>query len=77
MVTASLTCCRVRVVLKSLLEKPSLLRIPSMRKPRLAVEEIVSLHTMYLMKRQKQKRHTVLEEDFVCAGAGLGITQTR
>ena len=50
-VTASLTCCRVRVVLKSLLEKPSLLRMPSMRKPRLAVDEMVSRHTMYL-KRQ-------------------------
>lgn len=45
---ASMICWRVFVVLKSLLDLPSLLRIPSIRKPKVAVDDIVSLHTMYL-----------------------------
>lgn len=45
---ASITWSRFLVVLKSLLDLPSLFLIPSIRKPNVAVEEIVSLQTMYL-----------------------------
>ena len=39
-------CADVLVVLKSLLDVPSCLRMPSMRNPRVAVDDIVSRHTM-------------------------------
>lgn len=45
---ASLTWFSDFIVLKSFDETPSLRRIPSMRKPSVAVVEIVSLHTIYL-----------------------------
>lgn len=45
---ASLICECVLVVLKSLLDLPSLFLIPSILKPNVAVDEIVSRHTMYL-----------------------------
>ena len=45
---ACLICSFVFVVLKSLLDFPSLFLMPSIRNPRVAVDDIVSLHTMYL-----------------------------
>ena len=47
---ASKTCSLVFVVLYSFDEVPSLFFTPSTRKPRVAVDEIVSLHTIYLKK---------------------------
>lgn len=41
-------CWLEPTVLKSLVELPSCFRIPSIRNPRLAVDEMVSRHTMYL-----------------------------
>ena len=41
-------CSLVLVVLKSLEEVPSLILTPSIRKPNVAVDDIVSLQTMYL-----------------------------
>lgn len=48
------TCSCVRVVLKSLLEVPSPRRTPSIRNPRVAVDEMVSRHTMYLKETQQK-----------------------
>ena len=45
---ACMICSLVLVVLKSLLDFPSLFLIPSIRKPSVAVDDIVSLHTIYL-----------------------------
>ena len=47
-VKASITCSRVFVVLNSFEDVPSDFLTPSIRKPKVAVEEMVSLHTMYL-----------------------------
>lgn len=44
---ATMICSFVFVVLKSFEELPSALLIPSIRKPKVAVEDIVSLHTIY------------------------------
>lgn len=45
---AAITCSLVFVVLKSFVDVPSALLIPSILNPRVAVEEMVSLQTMYL-----------------------------
>lgn len=45
---AAMICSLVLVVLKSLLEVPSALRIPSILNPSVAVDEMVSLQTIYL-----------------------------
>lgn len=52
---ASITWSLLLVVLKSLLDFPSLFLIPSIRKPNVAVDEIVSLQTMYLFAKKKKK----------------------
>lgn len=45
---ALMICSFDLVVLKSLLEVPSDFRIPSIRNPKVAVDDMVSLQTMYL-----------------------------
>ena len=47
---ASNTCSLFFVVLKSFDDVPSLFFTPSIRKPKVAVDEIVSLQTIYLKK---------------------------
>ena len=46
----SIICSFVFVVLNSLDDVPSFFLTPSMRKPKVAVEDIVSRQTMYLKK---------------------------
>ena len=48
---ASNTCSLFFVVLKSFDDVPSLFFTPSIRKPKVAVDEIVSLQTIYLNKK--------------------------
>ena len=47
----SITWSLVLVVLNSLDDVPSLFLTPSIRKPNVAVDEIVSLQTMYLQNQ--------------------------
>ena len=58
----SITWSLVLVVLNSLDDVPSLFLTPSIRKPNVAVDEIVSLQTMYL---QNQLSHYILRSSAV------------
>ena len=51
---ASNTCSLFFVVLKSFDDVPSLFFTPSIRKPKVAVDEIVSLQTIYLKNKFKK-----------------------
>lgn len=64
---ASITWSLLLVVLKSLLDFPSLFLIPSIRKPNVAVDEIVSLQTIYLLA--KTKRALIISNVFRSAAA--------
>ena len=61
---ACIICSLVFVVLKSLLDFPSLFLIPSIRKPSVAVDDIVSLHTIYLNTQHiSYSQQTVVTEN--------------
>lgn len=62
---ASITWSRFLVVLKSLLDLPSLFLIPSIRKPNVAVDEIVSLQTMYL-KTKTDWMYNIMHTSSLC-----------